>query len=335
MPRERTFWMVLASLVVVGVIAGSFSRRAGTYPLELAPGSPQPVPQNARERVWKEAAFERAAEIPVGENLDLPTLLRVGPGGTVYVLDSGISRVLRLSPEGQVLTTYGDPSIANPTDVAVGPDGEVWVCDLDRQQIAVFSAAGRLLRKIEPDPPVARLALGPGDGFVATGSTGGEGLFRRYSEEGKLGSAFGNLFPEDLQTSMAADGWIVPGGDGFLYPFRNAGLLISYTWDGRLRFFRQTIDPVSLPKVRVDSAGRQTVPDATLVSISGSVVGDDLYIFGGSRKVLDVYGVKTGSYRYSLRPPEEDARYVVLTEDRLYSASRRGVTVWRPRNPLP
>lgn len=333
MPRERTFWMVLASLVVVGILAGSFGRRAGTYPLELVSGSPRPRPQEVRERVWKTVGFERLAEIPVGENLALPTLLRVGPGGDVYVLDSGLSRVLRLSPEGRSLATYGDPSIGNPTDVAVGPDGEVWVCDLDRRQISVFSADGRLLRKIEPDPPVARLALGPGKEAVATGSTGGEGLFRRYSEEGKLESAFGSLFPEDLQTSPAADGWIVPAGNGFLYPFRNAGLLLSYTWDGRLRFFRQTIDPVPLPKVRIDSSGRQSVGDAPVAAISGSVVGSDLYVLGGSRKVLDVYDVETGSYRHSVKPPEDDARYVVLTKDRLYSASKRGVTVWRPRNP--
>ena len=39
MPRERTFWMVLASLVLVGIVAGSFTRRTGTYPLTLAPGA--------------------------------------------------------------------------------------------------------------------------------------------------------------------------------------------------------------------------------------------------------------------------------------------------------
>ena len=39
MPRERTFWMVLASLILVGVVAGSFTRRSGTYPLTFAPGA--------------------------------------------------------------------------------------------------------------------------------------------------------------------------------------------------------------------------------------------------------------------------------------------------------
>ncbi|MEA2560936.1 MAG: SMP-30/Gluconolactonase/LRE-like region [Acidobacteriota bacterium] len=327
MPRERIFWMVLASLVLVGVVAGSFSRRAGTYPLTLAPGAPSPRPQETSERVWKEAEFERVATVQMG----LPTLLRPGPGGNVYVLDSSRSRVLQLSPEGRILTTYGDPALGNPTDVAVGADGEVWVCDLDHNSIAVFD--GRRARRIDLDPPIGRLALSP-KGFVATGIAGGEGLFRRYSKDGTPEGSFGALFPEELQTSIAADGWIVPGADGFFYPFRNAGLLASYTWDGRLRFFRQTIDPVPLPKVRVDTAGRQSVPDATLVSISSSVVEDNLFVLTGER-VLDVYDVETGSYRYSLHPPEKDTRYVVLTGDRLYSASQRGVTVWRPRNPLP
>jgi hypothetical protein len=44
---------------------------------------------------------------------------------------------------------------------------------------------------------------------------------------------------------------------------------------------------------------------------------------------LDVYGAADGSYRYSMKPPEPDARYVVLTEDRLYSASKRGLTIWK------
>jgi hypothetical protein len=328
MPRERTFWMVLASLVLVGVVAGSFSRRGGTFPLRLAPGAPRPRPQEVRERIWNPAGFERAAQVPMG----MATLLRPGPGGDVYVLDSGRSRVLRLSPEGRILTPFGDPSLGSPTDIAVGANGEVWVCDLDHGAIAVFSPSGSLARRIELDAPVGRLALSPGGGFVATGIEGGQGLFRRYFLNGEPVGAFGALFPEHFQTSIAADGWIVPTPEGIFYAFRNAGLLVSYTWDGRLRFFRQTIDPVPLPKVKIDAAGRQSVPDATVVALSSSVVGDEWFVLNGER-ALDVYDAETGSYRYSLRPPEADARYVVLTGDRLYSASKRGVTIWKRRSP--
>lgn len=333
MPRERTFWMVLVSLILVGLAAGFFGQRAGTYPLALAPGTPQPQPQESRERIWREARFDPVATIPPGADLELPTLFRAGPGGSVYVLDSGRSRILRISPEGRILAVYGDPSLGNPTDVAVGENGEVWVCDPDKSGIAVFSSDGHLARRIDLDPRAGRLALEPGGGFMATSFEGGEGLFRRYSAEGELESAFGALFQEEFHTSLAADGWIVPAGSkesgAWIYPFRNAGLLVSYTMDGKLRYFRQTVDPVPLPSIKVDSAGRQIVAENTpVVSISGSVVGNDLYVLNGSR-MLDVYDAGTGSYRYSLKPPEADARYVVLVGDLLYSASRRGVTIWR------
>lgn len=334
MPRERTFWMVLASLVVVGLAAGIFGQRAGTYPLALSPEAPPPRPQEAGKRVWRPARFQPVASVQAGAGglLEMPTLLRVDPRGGLYVLDSGRSAVVKLSPEGRLLATYQDPSVVNPTDVAVG-EGEVWVCDPDHSSVAVFSAGGHLDRRIKLDPAAGRLALDPEGGFVATSLGGGEGLFRRYAGRGEPKGSFGALFQEELQTSVAADGWIVPAGPGILiYPFRNAGLLVSYSVDGRLRFFRQAIDPVPLPKVRVDAAGRQSVVAETPVStVSGSVAGDSLYLLSmtDTGKVLDVYGASDGSYRYSMKPPEPDARYVVLTEDRLYSASARGVTVWR------
>ena len=111
------------------------------------------------------------------------------------------------------------------------------------------------------------------------------------------------------------------------------GILASYTFDGRPRFFRRTIGPLRLPPVHFDTAGGQTIdPAAPQASFSASVVGRDLFVLNagnGKDRVIDVYDAGTGSYRWSLRPPEPDTRYVVLTADRLFSASRRGVTIWR------
>ncbi|MES1243038.1 MAG: hypothetical protein ABUT39_15595 [Acidobacteriota bacterium] len=338
MPRERTFWMVLASLVVAGLAAGFFGQRAGTHPLVLNPEAPAPRPQTVRERVWRAARFELIKELTAWQAgfLRLPTVLRVDDRGNLYILDSGQSAVIKLSPEFRMLARYEDSSVVNPTDVAVsnrGNGGEVWMCDTDSGGVAVFSSGGQIERRIRLDPAAARLTPDPGGGFVATSVAGGEGLFRRYSDKGDPEGSFGALFQKDLQTWVAADGWFVPGTSGaFTYPFRNAGLLVSYSMAGRLRFFRQTIDPVPLPRVKVDAAGRQSLPAETPVStVSGSVVGDSLYLLAatGAGKVLDVYGTVDGGYRYSMEPPEKDARYVVLTEDRLYSASRRGVTIWK------
>jgi DNA-binding beta-propeller fold protein YncE len=327
--------MVLASLVVAGLAAGFFGQRAGTHPLVLNPEAPKPRPQTARERIWRAARFEPLQSYAAwqGGFLEMPTLLRVDRRDNLYILDSARSVVIQLSPEGRMLARYEDSSVVNPTDVAVGEGGEVWMCDTESGGVAVFSANGQIERRIRLAPAAGRLIPDPAGGFVATSITGGEGLFRRYSDKGDPKRSFGALFQKDFQTWAAADGWFVPAGPGLLiYPFRNAGLLISYAMDGRLRFFRQTIHPVPLPRIKVDAAGRPSVPAETPVStVSGSVVGDSLYLLtpAGDGKVLDVYGTVDGGYRYSMKPPEPDARYVVLTEDRLYSASRRGVTIWK------
>jgi hypothetical protein len=335
LPRERTFWMVLASLVVAGLAAGFFGQRAGTHPLALNPEAPQPRPQTVRERIWRDARFKLLESYEAWQAgfLEMPTLLRVDDRDNLYILDSARSVVIKLSPEDRLAVRYQDSSVVNPTDVAVGKDEQVWICDSNSGGVALFAADGRIERRIRLDPAAGRLIPDSRGGFVVTSTAGGEGLFRRYSDKGEPQGSFGALFQKEFQTWIAADGWFVPAGPGILiYPFRNAGSLISYSMDGRLRFFRQTIQPVPPPQIKVDAAGRQSVPAETPVStVSGSVVGDNLYLMSpsGNGKVLDVYGTVDGGYRYSMKPPEPDARYVVLTKDRLYSASKRGVTIWK------
>jgi hypothetical protein len=128
------------------------------------------------------------------------------------------------------------------------------VLDPDRRRITVLSPQGAVAR---------RIALDGRNGFVAALHRSGKRLFQRFSASGEPGAAFGTFFQEEVQSSLTADGWIVPSGpDAFVYPFRHVGLLASYTVDGRLRFFRRTIDPLRLPPVHFDTAGGQTIDPA-------------------------------------------------------------------------
>ena len=334
MPRERAFWLVLGSMILIGLAAGLFAQRGGDRPLALVAGAPSPIAQESRGRNWRDVRFALVFQIRAGDSaaMEEPTLLRADSSGSLYILDSGGPQVLKVSDQGELLARYDHASMGSPTDVAVGSEGEVWVCDPERKAIAIFASDGGFLRRIAPHPPAARLAPGRRGGFVATGLTGGQGLFRRYSASGEFEGSFGALFAEEMHSSLAADGWIVSNGEFLVYPFRNAGLLVSYSMDGRLRFFREAIAPVPLPSVHVDAAGLPSVDrNAPLASISGSIVGDELYVLSDAPggRALDVYETEHGSYRYSLHSPEADARFVVVTADRVYSASRRGVTVWR------
>ncbi|MEA2603909.1 MAG: hypothetical protein QOF89_4901 [Acidobacteriota bacterium] len=337
MPRDRAFWWVLGSLVLAGAVIGFLGNRPHSVSLTLAPGLPPPGRQEAKARSFRMEAFQPVVSIPAGESLPLksPTALRVDGEGNLYVLDSGDRRIKKYSATGEPRVAFGAEDLQNPSDVAVAPGGAVWVLDPNPRKVLIFDPQGAVTRRVTFDRLVWRLVLDDGGGFVATLPAGTSTLFQRYSSAGLPGSSFGTLFPSELQNALTMDGWMVDAGSGaFIYVFIHEGLLASYSPDGRLRYLRATIEAPPLPQIRVDAAGGQTIdPDAQKSSISGSLSEKDLYVLAlaapGTRRVLDVYDAESGSYRYSLEPPDRDTRYVIVTPQRLYSASRSRVTVWR------
>jgi hypothetical protein len=335
MPRERAFWWVLGSLILVGAAAGILNRRGGDRPLALVAGSASPVPQEKRARFWRARRFELVDRVPAqsGGVFELPTLLRGDSAGSIYVLDSGKPRIVKLAPNGRLVVAFQDVSMGNPTDFTRSSRGQLWVCDPDLRSLSVFDSSGSLLRAMKPEPPIARLAPTPEGGCVATSVAGGPALFHRYSASGENEGSFGRFFEDPLQSARAADGWIVGGSGFFVYFFRNIGLIAAFTWDGTPRYLRTTIAPVPPIQVHIDAAGHPSVDRrAPLASVGGGVWKDELYVLSEiapGRRILDVYGVDDGSYRYSIRPPEDDARSILLAEGRLYVASHRGVSVWR------
>ncbi|HTQ80618.1 MAG TPA: hypothetical protein VMM92_11515 [Thermoanaerobaculia bacterium] len=349
MPRERTFWVLLAILLVAAWGATFLEDRSPrSVTVGLATEAPTFLSQAAGGRTFRPARFALLASLPAGSPgapLALPTIVKADARGDAYVLDSGTGRVVRLGAEGKTLQTYGPDGLGNPSDIAVTGAGELWIADPDGRRITVFDPQGGK-RTIELREPVYRLAPAEprvgeprAPGFVATlFNTHGETLFHRFSPRGERQGSFGRFFPSEYQSALTGDGWLVPAGDlGFLYLFRHAGLLASYGEDGRPRYFRKTIVPLPLPALHIDVGGNQTFSTSSpLAAISGSLVGPELYVLAGDlgpkARVLDVYEAATGTYRYSLQPPETDARYAVLAPGRLWSVGPRGVAVygWEP-----
>jgi len=82
-----------------------------------------------------------------------PRKIAIGPDDSIYVVDQGGTRIVKLSLNGQVLTTWGsggngDGQFKDHTSVAVDPrTNKVYVADPINKRIQVFDSAGRFLTK--------------------------------------------------------------------------------------------------------------------------------------------------------------------------------------------
>jgi DNA-binding beta-propeller fold protein YncE/4-amino-4-deoxy-L-arabinose transferase-like glycosyltransferase len=86
-----------------------------------------------------------------------PSNVDVDAAGSLYVADTGQSRVVRLDPDGKVTLIGRDaaPAALNqPTDVVPVPGGEMYVADSANQRVVVFGPDGKLRREW-PVPPSA------------------------------------------------------------------------------------------------------------------------------------------------------------------------------------
>jgi DNA-binding beta-propeller fold protein YncE len=77
----------------------------------------------------------------------------IGPDDSVYVVDSGRNRIVKFSPDGQVLASWGnegsgDGQFRGVSSVAVDPgSNRVYVADSINSRIQVFDSSGKFLSK--------------------------------------------------------------------------------------------------------------------------------------------------------------------------------------------
>jgi DNA-binding beta-propeller fold protein YncE len=82
-----------------------------------------------------------------------PRRIAIGPDDSIYIDDSGRNRIVKFSPDGQVLTTWGsegsgDGQFRGVSSVAVDPiNNKVYVADPLNHRIQVFDSNGQFLTK--------------------------------------------------------------------------------------------------------------------------------------------------------------------------------------------
>jgi DNA-binding beta-propeller fold protein YncE len=82
-----------------------------------------------------------------------PRRIAIGPDDSIYVVDSGHNRIVKFSPDGQVLTSWGsegsgDGQFKGLSSVAVDPmNNKLYVADPLNSRIQVFDPNGKFLTK--------------------------------------------------------------------------------------------------------------------------------------------------------------------------------------------
>ena len=172
----------------------------GSYPdpASLVPATPLLPPTQWDLGTLPQASLKLSAKLGQNAQLNDPRGVAVDADGNIYVADTGNARVVKLSPTGEVLATWGqkgtgEGDFQEPVAVAVEPTGSILVLDAAEGYIQRFSPEGKFLARfggpaIKPYHPRG-LAV-DASGEIAVADTGGSRI-DLLDPDGKLVAQLG------------------------------------------------------------------------------------------------------------------------------------------------
>ncbi len=345
---RHLFRPLLFTLILAGFLFGAWRERSDkTVITTVAREEIEGVPlrkQADAERIFRQRSAERVLKLSGGEGTGLygPFQVKEGPHEDIFLLDLGDLVIKRFSPAGKLLTSYGKGKGQGPgefttiTDFDIADNGEVWAADPNNGRLTVFAPDGRLDRTIRLEHPPYRLSLGHGGGYFVTFMLTRDLIFGRFAHPQQSTREFGNFLEQQSYNAVVLDGWSVQDGrGGFVYGAFFAGLLVGYDAEGHPRFFSELLGRPEPPKIMRDSAGRRWVDREALVAASSvSTSPRGIHALGiwkeglRTRGAIDTYDLEDGSYRESMRLPE-NCEAAVMSARHLYTISEASVSKWR------
>ncbi|MGD9099745.1 MAG: hypothetical protein PVF45_04640, partial [Anaerolineae bacterium] len=157
------------------VLAQVWSESAGPVQFSLEPSEAAPsLPNYAALEQPADAELKIEASLGQFGNMNAPHDVAVDAEGYLYVTDTNNHRIVKFSPEGQLVDTWdstwwrdletwqpggcldgsgnplalGDGEFCEPWGIAAGPDGKIYVADTWNHRIQVFDADGQFLGQV-------------------------------------------------------------------------------------------------------------------------------------------------------------------------------------------
>lgn len=237
-------------------------------------------------------------------SLNMPRNVAAAQDGTIYIADTNNHRVLHLSPDGEVLHTWGSFSGAEgeteesvtfnePWGITVGPEGNVYVADTWNHRVLKFSPEGTLLLSWgqfgQQESPSS--FWGPRDvavdkaGHIYVTDTGNKRV-AIFNEEGEFLQEFGGAGLGEGQLDEPVG--LALDEDGNLY--------VADTWNQRVQVFGKDengIAQVYLREWDIDGWYGQSLDNKPYLSVAG----DQVYISDPDGSRILVFSTQ-GEFQY-------------------------------------
>ncbi|MCY3629273.1 MAG: 6-bladed beta-propeller [Rhodothermaceae bacterium] len=311
--------------------------------------------QSVSERNFLEVSYEKLFTIPDTTDMFLYELApaSVDSLGNIYLIDWGIDKVIKFSPSGEYLVTYGESGTGegpgeflNITDFEVTSDSIVYVVDTYGRKVVSFSIDGTFLqeKKLKHQPFGYQIAA-TGQEYTVF-SNGPTLLESRLGDEVFEIISLSDLVDEGKEGFMEFTGLfggnIVTYYGNVVYVFVHYPLILKYEPDGTLVYARTTLgykDDFKEPEVEtLMLGGMPATRNVARAYHTGyaTVENDKIFVLGISPSeapdktiVIDVYDVRTGDYQHSMFPPEDGLFYTIYQNGRIYQAKDSIVVAWK------
>jgi sugar lactone lactonase YvrE len=159
--------------------------------LAVGPDGQLFVLDSSRSLIYEVAADGRRGGTIALPGGYFPGGITIEEKGFLFVADTGLSRIVRLRPDGTGFAEIGrdaegEAKLDQPTSVAVGSDGEIFVADVGHARVAVFGPdlAFRRQWAVPRSGTLQGMQLAIGsDGLFASDPEGGRVI--RYDRQGR------------------------------------------------------------------------------------------------------------------------------------------------------
>jgi tripartite motif-containing protein 71 len=145
-------------------------------------------------------------------------------GTSFYVADTGTHRVVKVSPQGEILASFGASKqgggkneFNNPRSLKVDSKGNIYVADFENSRVQVLDSKGKFTREIKVGNKVTDVAVDAAGRIFASSMDGN--FVKVYNSEGKyIGQLKGaqgseNLFRGVSGMGMTPDGLLLLAGN--------------------------------------------------------------------------------------------------------------------------